>query len=168
MHSPNSLKLADLRQHELRVDAAHVGLAAEARRGRRRRLVDWRDRITRRWRRRHAVTAPAPMRPLARSVPFDELATEFAAGGSAAVRGEVSQFVALVPLAAPRQPCCRSWSTTTSPTSLARAPSAGSWPRSPARCVAPPATDPASPTRRESTTRYGPNPETGGNRIWTH
>lgn len=61
MNHLTSIELAELRQHELRLDAAHARLAAAARRGRRHRLVDRRDRITHRWRRRHAVTAPATM-----------------------------------------------------------------------------------------------------------
>jgi hypothetical protein len=94
MQSLTSIKLAELRQHKLRADAARARLAAEARRVRRRRPVDWRDQVTRRWRRRHAATAPAEMTPPARSVAFDELAARFAAKGPAAVRVELTRFVA--------------------------------------------------------------------------
>jgi hypothetical protein len=61
MNHLTSIELAGLRQHEVRVEAAHARLAVAARRGRRRRHVDRRDRITHRWRRRRrdAVTAPA-------------------------------------------------------------------------------------------------------------
>lgn len=48
----------------------------------------------RRWRRRHAATAPAETTPLARSAAFDELATKLAAEGAAAIRGELNRFAA--------------------------------------------------------------------------
>jgi len=108
MDSLTSIKLAELRQHDLRADAARARPAAEARRGRRHWFVDWRGRLTRLWRRRHAVTTPATTtpaaattpattgpavtrpattapvatRPVAQSVSFEALASELAAEGS--------------------------------------------------------------------------------------
>jgi hypothetical protein len=84
MYSLNSLQLAELRQDELRADAARVRLARRARLAAKARRA-----------RRHAATAPAAVTPLARSLPFDELATRFAAEGSAAVRDELNRFVVL-------------------------------------------------------------------------
>jgi hypothetical protein len=96
MNSLNSLKLAELRQRELRLDAARARLAADARRGRRRRArPDWLRRVAGRWRGHQAGTAPATLTPVARPVPFDGLAARFAAEGPAAVRDELSGFVAL-------------------------------------------------------------------------
>jgi hypothetical protein len=96
MNSLNSLELAELRRHELHLDAASARLAADARRARRRRpRPDWLRRVAGRWRGRQAGTAPATVTPAARSVPFDGLAARFAAEGSAAVRDELSGFVAL-------------------------------------------------------------------------
>jgi hypothetical protein len=103
MNHLTSIDLAKLRQHELRADAARARLAAEAGRGRRRRLGDRRDRIGHRWRRRPAIaavtgtgtgTAAPAVTARSRSPRFDGLATRLAAEGSAAVRDELRQFVA--------------------------------------------------------------------------
>jgi hypothetical protein len=80
MDPRTSLKLAELRQHDLAVDAARAGLATEARRARRHRThIDWRGRIARRWQRlRTATTRPALATPTARPIPFDDLAPKLA------------------------------------------------------------------------------------------
>ncbi len=80
-----ALKLAELRQHDLAVDAARARLAADARRARRHRThIDGRGRIARRWQRlRTATTRPAPATPTARPIPFDDLAAKLASNGPA-------------------------------------------------------------------------------------
>jgi hypothetical protein len=95
MDSLTNLKLAELRQHDLAVDAARARLAAEARRARRHQThIDWRRRIARRWQRlRTATTRRAPATPTARPIPFDDLAAKLASNGPAAIHDELTRFV---------------------------------------------------------------------------
>jgi hypothetical protein len=95
MDSLTNLKLAELRQHDLAVDAARARLAAEARRARRHQThIDWRRRIARRWQRlRTATTRPAPATPTARPIPFDDLAAKLTSNGPAAIHDELTRFV---------------------------------------------------------------------------
>lgn len=78
MNSLNSLTLAELRQHDLRADAARARLAAEATRARRRQpQLGWLRRIAAH-RAQHVRTpssGPAAVTPMPRARPFDELAS---------------------------------------------------------------------------------------------
>jgi hypothetical protein len=90
-----ALKLAELRRHDLAVDADRARLAADARRARGHRThIDGRGRIARRWQRlRTATTRPAPATPTARPIPFDDLAAKLASNGPAAIHDDLTRFV---------------------------------------------------------------------------
>lgn len=61
------LEIANQHLRELRVEAAHARLAAEARRARpRRSRIDWLRRIVRRWQRSSTTTTPATVTPTRR------------------------------------------------------------------------------------------------------
>jgi hypothetical protein len=99
MNTFTSLELAELRQHQLRVDAARARLAAQARRARRQRSsLAWLRRIASR-RPRYSRTPSAkpapvtPVTPMARSRPFDDLALRLASDGPAATHDDLSRFV---------------------------------------------------------------------------
>ena len=64
------------------------------------------------------------------------------------------------PLGAPRHPCCRSWLTRANPTSPASGHSAGLRPNFPTRASTPHTECPTRPTPPESTSRARRNPET--------
>lgn len=95
MDTLTSIKLVELRQHELRVDTARARLVAEARQARRHQSrIDWRRRGARLWRRTPTVASkPAAVPPTARSIQFDHLASKLASDGPAAIHGELTRFV---------------------------------------------------------------------------
>jgi len=90
-----SLRLADLRRHDLAVDATRERLAAEARRARRHRSrSDWRVRIARRWQHlRTATPRPAPATPMVPPTAFDDLAAKLGSNGPTAIDDELTRFV---------------------------------------------------------------------------
>ena len=160
---PNTaLKLAELRQHDLAVDAARARLAADARRACGHRThIDGRGRIARRWQRlRTATTRPAPATPTARPIPFDDLAAKLASNGPAAIHDELTRFVKIA-AARGATPSLLWILADESQPDVARQRAFGRIAAdSPTRASTPHTECPTRPTPPESTSRARRNPET--------
>lgn len=94
MDTLTSIKLVELRQHDLRVDVAHARLASPTRQARRRRSRIDRHPRARLWRRTPTETSkPVAVAPTAQSIRFDHLASKLASDGPAATHDELTRFV---------------------------------------------------------------------------
>jgi hypothetical protein len=96
MNAFTSPRLAELRQHELRSDAARARLAARSRRARHpRSRLDWLRRLASRRPRFSRTPAAEPAAVVSMPHPFDELASQLAANGPAATHDDLTRFVEL-------------------------------------------------------------------------